>query len=72
MVQWIKNPSANEGDMVQFLVQEDATCCRQLKPQLLMPVCSRVREPQVMSLCAATTEAHMPRACAPQQEKPTQ
>ena len=72
MVQWIKNPSANEGDMVQFLVQEDAACCRQLKPQLLKPACSRVREPQVMTLSAATTEAHMPIACTPQQEKPTQ
>ena len=40
-------------------------------PQLLS-LCSRAREPQLLSPCATTTEAHVPRAHAPQQEKPPQ
>ena len=40
-------------------------------PQLLS-LRSRAREPQLLSLRATTTEARMPRACAPQQEKPPQ
>ena len=31
---------------------------------------STAREPQLLSPCATTTEAHVPRARAPQQEKP--
>ena len=41
-------------------------------PQLLKPAPSRARVLQLLSLHAATTEAHMPRARAPQQEKPPQ
>ena len=37
-------------------------------PQLLS-LYSRAREPQLLSPCATTTEAHVPRAHAPQQEK---
>ena len=33
---------------------------------------SRAHEPQLPSPRATTTEAYMPRACAPQQEKPLQ
>ena len=40
-------------------------------PQLLS-LRSRVHEPQLLSSCATTTEAHAPRAHAPQQEKPPQ
>ena len=40
-------------------------------PQLLS-LRSRAREPQLLSPCATTTEACMPRACALQQEKPPQ
>ena len=40
-------------------------------PQLLS-LRSRAREPQLLSPRAATTEAHAPRARAPQQEKPPQ
>ena len=40
-------------------------------PQLLS-LRSRAREPQLLSPCVATTEARVPRACAPQQEKPLQ
>ena len=35
-----------------------------------MPQSNYAREPQLLSLCATTTEAREPRACAPQQEKP--
>ena len=40
--------------------------------QLRKPVCSRARVLQLLSPRASTTEAHMPRACAPQQEKTLQ
>ena len=40
-------------------------------PQLLR-LSSRACEPQLLSLCAATTEAHGPRACGRQQEKSLQ
>ena len=40
-------------------------------PQLLN-LRSRARKPQLLSLRATTTEARVPRACAPQQEKPLQ
>ena len=38
-------------------------------PQLLR-LRSGALKPQLLSLRATTTEAHVPRACAPQQEKP--
>ena len=38
----------------------------------LLSLCSRAREPQLLSLHTTTTEAHTPRARAPQQEKPQQ
>ena len=41
-------------------------------PQLLKSTSPRARVPQLLSLCAATTEAHAPRAHALQQEKPLQ
>ena len=40
-------------------------------PQLLS-LCSRAHEPQLLSPRATTTEARVPRSCAPQQEKPPQ
>ena len=40
-------------------------------PQLLS-LCSRARKPQLLSPHATTTEAHAPRAHAPQPEKPLQ
>ena len=38
----------------------------------LLSLCSRAHEPQLLSPRATTTEAHTPRDCAPQQEKPPQ
>ena len=71
-----------QGTRVQALVQEDLTCRGATKPvchnywahvpQLLKPAHPRARALQLLSPRAATTEAHTPRACAPQQEKPPQ
>ena len=41
-------------------------------PQQLKPACRRARVPQLLSPCAATTEACTTRARGPQQEKPPQ
>ena len=41
-------------------------------PQLLKPERSRAPMLQLLSLHAATTEVRVPRACAPQEEKPPQ
>ena len=51
-----------QGTWVRALVWEDPTCCGATKP----------REPQLLNPRATTTEALMPRARAPQQEKPPQ
>ena len=52
-----KNPLANAWDTGLFLVQEDSTYWGANK------ACT----PQLLSLPAATTEVHLPRACAPQE-----
>ena len=58
VVQWIRICLPNLGTWGQFLVQEDSTCC----------IATKARVPQLLSLCAANTEVHTPRACALQQE----
>ena len=57
--------------LVRSLLREDPTCRGARAPQLLS-LCSRAHKPQLLSLRATTTEAHVPRARAPQQEKPPQ
>ena len=66
---------------VPSLVREDPTCHGATKPihhnywaHTLEPVSHNcwAREPQLLSLCATTTEARTPRAHALQQEKPPQ
>ena len=47
---------------VQSLVQEDSTCHKATKAP----------GPKLLSLRPANTETHVPRAYAPQQEKPLQ
>ena len=37
-----------------------------------LPPCTTTTESVLQGLCAAATEVHTPRACAPQQEKPPQ
>ena len=58
----VKNPPANAGD----------TGSSPGPGRSHMPRSNWARAPQLLSLCATTTEARMPRACAPPQEKPPQ
>ena len=70
----VKNPPANAGDRGSSPGPGRSNMPWSNKahvPQLLS-LCSRACEPQLLSPCATTTEAHMPRAHAPQQEKPLQ
>ena len=69
-----------QGTQVRALVQEDPTCCGATKPMrhnywawALKPVSHNywVCVPQLLSPCATTTEAHMPRARALQQREAT-
>ena len=57
MGQWLRIRLPMQETGVRALVREDPTCCR-------------ARVLQLLSLCATATEARVPRACAPQQEKP--
>ena len=65
-----------QGTWVWFLVQEIPQAWHYNYwvhvPQVLKPVSFRLQEPQLLSPIAATTEAHVPRVCAPQQEKALQ
>ena len=70
----VKNPPANAGDMGSSPGPGRSHMPRSNKaraPQLLS-LRSRAHEPQLVSPHAATTEAHVPRARALQQEKPLQ
>ena len=70
----VKNPSASAGDMGSSPCPGRSHMPRSnwaRAPQLLS-LRSRAREPQLLSTCATTAEAHAPRACALQQEKPPQ
>ena len=58
----VENPLANAGD----------TGSSPGPGRSHVPRSNEARAPQLLSLRATTTEAHAPRACAPQQEKPTQ
>ncbi|KAJ8786159.1 hypothetical protein J1605_006515 [Eschrichtius robustus] len=74
VAQWLRICLPRQGTRVRSLVREDPTCRRATKPvrHYYLSLRSRAREPQLLSPRAATTEAHTPRACAPQQEKPLQ
>ena len=70
----VKNPPANAGDMGSIPGPGRSHMPWSNKshaPQLLR-LRSGACELQLLSLYATTTEAHMPRACALQQEKPLQ
>ena len=58
-----------QGTRVQALVREDPTCRGATKP---VHHDYWARKPQLLSPRATTTEARVPRAHAPQQEKPPQ
>ena len=57
-----KNPPVSAGDMGLIPGQG----------RFHMPKKNRALEPQLLSLCATTTEVHVPRACALQQGEPPQ
>ena len=70
----VRNPPASTGDTGSSPGPGRSHMPRSNEahePQLLS-LNSRAREPQLLSLHATTTEAHTPRARAPQQEKPPQ
>ena len=60
VAQWVRIHLPMLGTWVQSLVQADSTCLGPTKPM------------QLLSPCAVTTEARVPRACALQQEKQPQ
>ena len=72
MAQWLGIRLPVQGTRVRALVRDDPTGRGATKPMhhnyqacALEPV-----EPQLLRPCATTTEAHVPRARALQQEKP--
>ena len=67
--QWLGVRLPMQGTRVRALVQEDPTCHGAIK---LVSHNYGAREPQLLSPRATTSEAHAPRARAPQQEKPPQ
>ena len=70
----VKNPPASAGDMGSSPGPWRSHMPRSnwaRAPQLLS-LRSRGHEPQLLSLRATATEACVPRACAPQKEKPSQ
>ena len=72
MVQWIRICLPMQGAWVWSLVWDDSRCLgasRALASQLLSP-CSLTFRPPLLSLCVTATEAEVPRACTPQQERP--
>ena len=70
----VKNPPANAGDTGSIPVpgRSHVPWSNQARVPQLLSLHSRACEPQLLSLCATTTEACEPRAHAPQQEKPPQ
>ena len=61
VVEWARIRLLMHGTHVRSLVREDSTCRGATKPS----------SPQLLSLCAAATEAHVQRACAPQTREVT-
>ena len=70
----VKNPSANAGDtgLSPGLGRSHMPWSNKARVPQLLSLRSRACEPQLLSPCATTTEARVPRAGAPQQEKPLQ
>ena len=74
VAQWLRVHLPMQGTRIRALVREDPTCRGATKPRAsqLLSLCSRAREPQLLSPRAATTEARAPRAHALQWEGPPQ
>ena len=70
----VKNPPANAGDMGSSPGpgRSHMPWSNEARVPQLLSLCSRAHEAQLLSPQATTTEAHVPRARAPQQEKPPQ
>ena len=70
----VKNPPANAGDTGSSRGpgRSHMPWSNEAGAPQLRSLCSRAREPQLLSLRATTTEACVPRARALQQEKPPQ
>ena len=70
----VKHPPANAGDtgLIPGPGRSHMLRSNKVRAPQLLSLRSRAREPQLLSLHATTTEAHAPRARAPQQEKPLQ
>ena len=70
----VENPPANAGDTgsIPGLGRSHMPWSNEARAPQLLSLCSRAREPQLLSLRATTTEACVPRARAPQLEKPLQ
>ena len=70
----VKNPSANTGDTGSSpgLGRFHMPWSNEVHASQLLSLRSRDCKPQLLSPRATTTEAHAPRAPAPQQEKPPQ
>ena len=68
----VKNPSANAGHtgLSPGLGRSHMLQSNKARAPQLLSLRSRAREPQLLSPRAATTEAHVPRARAPQQKPP--
>ena len=72
VAQWIRICLPKKGTALWSVVLEDSTCHGAARPtwhnswarvpQLLKPVCYSTHEPQPPSLCAATTEACVPKS----------
>ena len=70
----VKSPPANAGDTGSSPGpgRSNMPWSNWARAPQLLNLHSRAREPQLLSPRATTTEAHAPRACALQQEKPLQ
>ena len=70
----VKNPPANAGDtsLSPGPGRSHMPWNNSAREPQLLSLRSRAHEPQLLSPHATTTEAHVPRSCAPQQEKPPQ
>ena len=70
----VENPPANAGDTGSSpgLGRSQLPRSNKARVPQLLSLLSRACEPQLLSPRATTTDAHPPRARAPQQEKPLQ
>ena len=70
----VKNPPANAGDTgsIPGPGRSHMPRSNQARAPQLLSLRSRARESQLLSLHVTAAEAHVPRARAPQQEKPPQ